>query len=89
MATTLPSITISGTITSAPQIISDTALRITFIPDKTFDPMQQETLLFVDAKDIPLGLVPGDEVRVRTETTQHVTASGKPQYTVEVRIERA
>ena len=89
MATTLPSITISGTITSAPQIISDTALRVTFIPDKTFDPMQQETLLFVDAKDMPLGLIPGDEVLVRTETTQHVTASGKPQYTVKVRIEQA
>ena len=89
MATTLPSITISGTITSFPQIISDTALHVTFIPDEEFDPMQQETLLFVDAKDIPLGLVPGDEVRVRTETTQHVTASGKPQYTVKVRIERA
>lgn len=89
MATALPNITISGTITLAPQIISDTALRVTFIPDATFDPMRQETLLFVDAKDMPLGLVPGDEVRVRTEATQHDTASGKPRFSVKVRIERA
>ena len=89
MSAALPSITVSGTITSAPQIISDTALRVTFIPDKMFDPMQQENLLFVDAKDMPLGLEPGDEVRVHTQATQHATASGKPQYTVKVRIERA
>lgn len=89
MSTALPSIAIFGTITSFPQIISDTAFRVTFIPDEEFDPIQQETLLFVKASDMPLGLIPGDEVLVRTEATQHVTASGKPQYTVKVRIERA